>query len=140
MVAELTKLALSNMQDSVTWGPDGVTLKDSREQAAAVVEVTQTETQEGTRTRFKLADKVGALNSLGKYFGLFIEKHEFSGTITHRDERLADMTVEELRAWVMERRALEAQKQALQEPALEAEYRDVEEGEDPTPKTGYPLE
>ena len=126
VVAELAKLAFSNMQDYMSWGPNGVTWKDSteltREQAAAIVEVITTETKEGTRTRFKLADKVGALNSLGKYFGMFIEKHEINGTITHRDERLTGYSDEDLRLIVH----AERQKQALQEPALEAEYREVE--------------
>jgi phage terminase small subunit len=108
VIAELSRLAFSNMRDYVSWGPDGVRLKDSEELSAdataAVVEVIETHTKEGRSVRFKLADKKGALDSLAKYFGLFVERHEVSGVVTHRDERFAQFTTEELRAFVQQRR------------------------------------
>ena len=52
-----------------------VRLKDSkeltREQAACVAEVSQTITENGGTIKFKLHNKVDALNSLAKHLGMF---------------------------------------------------------------------
>ena len=67
------------------WGPDGVTLRDSSEltddEAAMVAEVVQTTTDKGGSIRLKLHDKKGALDSIAKHLGLFIEQHEHSGAL-----------------------------------------------------------
>jgi phage terminase small subunit len=90
VLGELAKLAFANMADYMTVGPDGqpsLNFKDlTRDQAAALVEVTVEEFKDGRsdkrevrRVKFKLADKQKSLEALGKHLGLFIERHEHGG-------------------------------------------------------------
>jgi phage terminase small subunit len=91
VLVELGKLAFSNMQDFIAVQDDGSAVVDlknlTRDQSAAIQEITVEEYIEGggedardvKRTKFKLADKRGALQDLAKYLKLFTEKHEFSG-------------------------------------------------------------
>jgi phage terminase small subunit len=92
VLAELGKLGFSNMMDyvSVKDGQAYVDLsKLTREQAAAISEVTVEtlggeKSEDGAplsimRTKFKLSDKRGALELLGKHFGLFPTKVEHTG-------------------------------------------------------------
>ena len=78
ITAELAILSFADMQTYVTWGPGGVTLKESvnlpQGASKAVLEVSETITKEGITIRFKLADKKGALDSLAKRFGMFVER------------------------------------------------------------------
>lgn len=87
VLGELAKIGFANMADYMTVGPDGaptLNFKDlTREQAAALIEITveefrdgRTDAREVRRVKFKLADKKGALVDLGKHLGLFIERHE----------------------------------------------------------------
>ncbi len=79
VIEEYMKLAFVNAKEVFTWGPNGVELKSSDDLsddiAAAVAEVSQT----NKGIRLKLHDKKGALDSLAKYLGMFVEKHEVSG-------------------------------------------------------------
>ena len=83
VIDELQRVAFSTMDDYAEWGPDGVTLLPSGEMepdaARCVSEVSQTQTKDGGSIRFKLHDKVQALDKLGRYFKLFTEKHEHTG-------------------------------------------------------------
>lgn len=87
VLGELAKIEFANMADYMTVGPDGaptLNFKDlTRDQAAALIEITveefrdgRTDAREVRRVKFKLADKKGALVDLGKHLGLFIERHE----------------------------------------------------------------
>lgn len=88
---ELALIGFSNMQDYMRAGPDGDPHLDfsnlTREQAAALVEVTVEDFKDGRgeeardvrRVKFKLADKRGALVDMGKHLGMFIDKHELTG-------------------------------------------------------------
>jgi phage terminase small subunit len=87
VLAELAKIGFSNMYDYIkVYGSDPSIDFSSltREQAAAIQEVTIEEYTEGRgeekrdikRTRFKLADKRGSLELLGKYLKLFTDKVE----------------------------------------------------------------
>jgi|SRR5579862_2921522 len=90
VLTELHRLAMSNFLDYVTI-QDGAAYVDlsklTRAQAAAIQEVTVDEWLEGDdkekrtvrRTRFKLADKRGSLELLGRYLKLFNEKMELTG-------------------------------------------------------------
>lgn len=90
VLAELKLMGFSNMLDyiRIQGGNAYIDLsKLSREQAAAIQEITVDEYTEGRgddardvkRIRFKLADKRGSLELLGKHLRLFAEKHEVSG-------------------------------------------------------------
>jgi hypothetical protein len=80
---ELAKLGFANMADYMTVGPDGDPVLDfsklTRDQAAALTEVTVEDYLEGRgkdarqvrKVRFKLADKRGPLELIGKHLGLF---------------------------------------------------------------------
>ena len=66
-----------------SWGPDGVTLRDSEEltddEASVVSEVSQTTTENGGSIKAKLLDKIKALELLGKHLGMFTDKMNISG-------------------------------------------------------------
>lgn len=87
VLEELSKLGRSNMQDFMRIGDDGQPVLDwsnlSREQAAAIQEVTVEEFVDGRsdkrevrRVKFKLAPKTNALELLGKHHGSFVERVE----------------------------------------------------------------
>ena len=75
ILQELARVAFADLRDVVEWGPDGVTLRPSDDltpdQAAAVVEVSQG--ADGHK-RIKAADKLRALELLGKRLGLFSDR------------------------------------------------------------------
>lgn len=84
VLAELARIGFSDMRDYTEWGARGVRLKNaselSEDAARAVAEVSQTVTQGGGSLKFKLHDKKGALELLGKHLKLFTEKHEHAGS------------------------------------------------------------
>jgi phage terminase small subunit len=91
VVHELALIGFANMLDYITPQPDGTAYVDlsqlTRDQAAAIGEVTVEEYIEGRgedardvkRVKFKLSDKQGALEKLGKVLGMFRERHEVTG-------------------------------------------------------------
>ncbi|MFA5567593.1 MAG: terminase small subunit [Trueperaceae bacterium] len=90
---EIAKLAFSNMLDYMTVTHDGYAVVDlsalTREQAAAITELQVEEYVEGRdddtrlvkRVKFKLSDKRGALELLGKHLGMFTDRVELSGEV-----------------------------------------------------------
>lgn len=97
IAAEYARIAFSNIKNHLSYGPQGVDLKDSTEltddQLAAVSEVSQTVTREGGSIKFKLWDKSAALGGLTKMFGL--EKAQTLnvnvGFGTHSDEEASKL-------------------------------------------------
>jgi phage terminase small subunit len=94
VVKELSLIGFSNMLDYMTVSEDGGAFVDlsalTREQAAAIGELTtetyvEGKTEDGEekrvvkRTKVKLSDKRAALVDLGKYLGMFVQKHEHTG-------------------------------------------------------------
>ena len=91
VVEELAKVGFANMADYMRGGEDGDPYLDfsalTRDQAAALAEVTVEDFKEGRgkdardvrRIKFRLADKLSALEKLGKHLGMFKEKVEHSG-------------------------------------------------------------
>ncbi len=77
VVKELAKIAFANMKDFVRWDSTGVKVKNSQEvieeDSAAIAEISQVDTQHGTNIKFKLHDKLRALELLGKHLGMFLE-------------------------------------------------------------------
>ena len=53
--------------------------KISESDRRAIAEVVETQTRDGGTTRIKLHDKKGALDSLARHLGLFVEHHEVTG-------------------------------------------------------------
>ena len=87
LIAEYAKIGFANMEEYATWGPGGVKVNDSDQllpgASEAVAEVSEHVTfnkdGEGTKTlRFKLHDKKGALDSLAKHLGMFIDRQEIN--------------------------------------------------------------
>jgi len=87
VLEEIAKMAFSNIQDFITVNDDGTACVDlsgmTREQAAAIQEVTvdqyvdKSMDEDGERVKkikFKLADKKGNLELLGKHLQLFNDK------------------------------------------------------------------
>lgn len=83
VLAELARCGFSNMANYAKWNPDGVTLvssEDLTEDAArCVAEVSQTVTAEGGTVKFKLHDKISALEKVGRHLGMFKDKFELTG-------------------------------------------------------------
>lgn len=112
VIAELAKIGFANMQDYMRVGHDGDPVLDfsklSREQAAALVECTVEDFKDGRgedardvrRVRFKLGDKLGALEKLGKHLGLFRERVELTGkdgaAIETKDVSARDLLVDRI--------------------------------------------
>lgn len=94
VVMELAKLGFSNMLDYVAIQDDGTAIVDlsnvDRDRGAAMQEVTVETYTEGRgddavpvkRVKFKLADKRGSLELLGRHLGLFDDKLRLSGNVT----------------------------------------------------------
>jgi phage terminase small subunit len=100
VLQELALLGFSNMLDYISVGETGAIKVDlsklTREQAAAIQEVTVEEFTERTgeddngkpwfenvkRVKFKLNDKRGSLELLGKHLKLFTDKVELGGSLT----------------------------------------------------------
>lgn len=92
VLQEIAKLAYANMADYVNILNDGTAVLDfsvlTRDQAAAIQEITVDEyldrsiEEDGERVKkikFKLSDKRGSLELLGRHLKLFTDKKEFSG-------------------------------------------------------------
>lgn len=92
---ELAKLAFSNIQDFVD---DAGNLKSpgelSRDDAAAIQELTQDSIGSGEevvlRRKYKLSDKKGSLELLGKHLKLFTDKVELAGKVAIGPEEWAN--------------------------------------------------
>jgi phage terminase small subunit len=93
VLRELALLGFANMADYMRAGADGDPYLDfsdlTREQAAALTEVTVEDFREGRgedgrnvrRVKFKLADKRAALVDIGRHLGMFKDKVEHSGSM-----------------------------------------------------------
>jgi phage terminase small subunit len=83
IIRELRRIAFGDRRSLMSWGPDGVRLRDSDElsddEAAAVAEISETTSKDGGSIKIKTHDKVRALELLGKHLGTFIERHELTG-------------------------------------------------------------
>lgn len=83
VLEELALIGFARTTDVMTWGPNGVNVRNSGElgdAAAAVAEVSESATKEGDiLIKVKMHDKQAALVSLGRHLGLFQDKvkHDF---------------------------------------------------------------
>lgn len=78
VLQEYARLAFSDMRTLMAWDAGGVALKTSADltddQAASVAEVSQTISKEGGSIRLKVHDKKGALDSVAKHLGMFVDR------------------------------------------------------------------
>jgi phage terminase small subunit len=82
VLAELARIAFSDLRDVATWGEDTLALIDSSEltedaaRSLREVVATTSQTEHGTTNRLhvKQHDKMKALELLGKHLGMFREK------------------------------------------------------------------
>ena len=85
VISELARIAFGNQRAVMTWGADGVSLRESSQltddEAALVSEVAETVSAAGNGLKLKTHDKVKALELLGKHLGMFVDKVEHSGAI-----------------------------------------------------------
>ena len=83
IVAELAKIAFGDARRIMSWGPDGVAIRDSGElsddEAAIVSEVTETTSATGGSLKVKTHDKLGALRLLADISGAVVRKTELTG-------------------------------------------------------------
>jgi phage terminase small subunit len=112
VLQETAKLGFANMLDYVAVDERGsvrVNLSRlTRDQASAIIELTVEETVERAsgsgastsitvrRTKFRLADKLGALEKLGKHLKLFTEKMETSVDVNSSAESAKQQLMERL--------------------------------------------
>ncbi|HEX3973197.1 MAG TPA: terminase small subunit [Stellaceae bacterium] len=72
VMEELGRMAFSNMGDYVTWGPNGMELRDyallDEDQTAAIADIEPK--GNGKQARLKLYDKLAALNALARHLGM----------------------------------------------------------------------
>lgn len=89
VLEELATLAYSDITDFTRFNESGVTMKDSdtlpKRSRRAIAEVSQVMNEYGGTVKFRLHDKKGALDSLGRYLKLFTDKVEHSGKVTLED-------------------------------------------------------
>lgn len=85
VLKELAKIGFTDMRNYSTWGSNGVILKQSDEltpeQTAAISEVSETISKNGGSIKFKLHDKVSALEKIGRHLGMFNDKLQLDGDI-----------------------------------------------------------
>ena len=86
VLQELARIAFGDARRVMSWGPDGVILRESSEltddEAAMVVEASQTTSQGGGSIKLKLADKLGALDKIGRHLGMFIDRTEVNMAVS----------------------------------------------------------
>ena len=74
VILEFVRIAFADISDYAEVGPDGVAIRDiaglTPDQTAAIAEVTENRTTRGATIRFKLHDKLGALNALARHLDL----------------------------------------------------------------------
>jgi phage terminase small subunit len=120
VVREYARLAFANMGDFAEWGNgtngDGngsMTLVGSKEldvdAMAAVSEVIETTGPNGSTTKVKLHDKKGALDSLAKHLGMFVDKVELTGRVDIDTPAYREMSLEEARGMLKAMKAIEGE-------------------------------
>ena len=81
VVKELALIGFVDIGNYTAWGEDGVKLRESNLlDTRPVAEVKETVTQFGSNISFKLHDKVGALEKLGRHLGIFADKLDVNHT------------------------------------------------------------
>jgi phage terminase small subunit len=78
IIAELKKIGFAQITDYVSFNGVGVSMKDSAElppeKVGAISEVSSSDTKYGVNVRFKLHDKIAALEKIARLMGLITDK------------------------------------------------------------------
>lgn len=140
VLQELAKIGFSNMRNYTREDADGnlvpsITADTSADDMAAISEFTVEQYVEGRgedaqtvkRTKFKLYDKRGALNDLGRHLGIFNDKLQLTGPnggpvqaiVATMDAKQAAEVYAEMLVAPVERLALEQQHAAANDAADE---------------------
>jgi phage terminase small subunit len=130
VLAELARVGFGNVLDFAVVGDDGLPHIDlsiaTYEKCGALASIEVEEHTEGTgddarqvrKVRLKLADKVGALNSLGKHFDIFRPTRvEVSGPGGGPIEVLTDLEAARRIAWLLNSAATKAEPAEVPAPA-----------------------
>ena len=98
VLSRLAAIARVDPRDLVTWGPEGVTLRESGTlesgPASAVLEVSESK----SGVRLKRESRLSALELIGKHLGMWRERHEVEATVTDLTRDIESMTDGELEA------------------------------------------
>jgi len=123
IAAELGRVAFSNINDFVEWGPTGVVLKPSTDlpssKTAAVSEVSESISDSGSRVSFKTHPKVKALEIIARMGEHLIDIHKVEhtgkdgGPMQWANMPPMPKSIEE---WEAQIRAAEAARQKSEEP------------------------
>lgn len=92
VVAELAKIAFVNAEDVIDAETATVKPNAAREDTAAIQSVkVKTFGEDGLEREIKMADKIKALELLGKHLGMFKDKVELSGTLETEKNKLDEL-------------------------------------------------
>lgn len=92
VVAELAKIAFVNAEDVIDAETATIKTNAAREDTAAIQSVkVKTFGEDGLEREIKMADKIKALELLGKHLGMFKDKVELSGTLETEKNKLDDL-------------------------------------------------
>lgn len=84
VVKEIARIAFADPRSVMEWSAHGVTLRDSAsltdDQAAAVMEVSETRSESGGSLKVKLHNKVEALEKLARHVGLYNPREDDSAS------------------------------------------------------------
>lgn len=82
VLQEYARVAFANIADYLSFGADGLVIRETSDLApaatAAIAEVTESKTSRGGTVRFKLYDKLAALNALARYLDLGSQEKQFA--------------------------------------------------------------
>lgn len=82
IIYELAKIAFSDLSNFIDINGDTITIRDLTDIDTSVLsEASETVTKDGGTIKIKLADKMKALELLGKHLAMFTDKLEHSGSI-----------------------------------------------------------
>jgi phage terminase small subunit len=96
VVRELARIGFSDPRLVASWGSKGVELKESKtlddDAAACLAEVHSKHGEFGLELKFKLHDKVAALDKLARHLGLFSEDNKRQLTVSFAELVAGSMT------------------------------------------------
>ena len=85
VLREFARLAFGDRRKTASWGWLGLDLKNSddltEDEAAMISEIREKRGPNGVSIEVKYYDKIKALEALGKYLGMFVEKSEITAII-----------------------------------------------------------